>query len=105
MGILDFFKTKVEKLEEKKDVEGLINALKDKNWLVRKDAAVALGEIGDERAVEPLIQALKDESEWVPEKAAFALGKIGDKRAVEPLIRALGHEELHDFEDYFSVER
>ncbi|PXF57631.1 MAG: hypothetical protein C4B59_14855 [Candidatus Methanogaster sp.] len=34
-------------------VEPLIDALKDKNMVVRANAAYILGEIGDERAVEP----------------------------------------------------
>ncbi len=87
----------VDELEEQKDIEGLILALKNEDYLVRKDAAIALKRIGDERAVEALIEALKYES-WeddytvliaVREHAAEALGTIGDKKAVKPLIRAL----------------
>ena len=87
----------IDELEEQKDVEGLILALKNEDYLVRKDAAIALKRIGDERAVEALIEALKYES-WeddytvliaVREHAAEALGTIGDKKAVKPLIRAL----------------
>ncbi len=87
----------VDKLEEQKNVEGLILALKNEDYLVRKDAAIALKRIGDERAVEALIEALKYEN-WeddytvliaVREHAAEALGIIGDKKAVNPLIEAL----------------
>jgi hypothetical protein len=43
------------KLKAKSDVPGLIKALDfKKDPLVRRDAAVALGELGDPRAVEPL---------------------------------------------------
>jgi HEAT repeat protein len=70
-------------------VEPLIVALKDANWDVRRQAAEALGQIGDARAVEPLIAALKDANEMVRRQAAEALGKIGDARAVEPLVTAL----------------
>jgi HEAT repeat protein len=75
-------------------VEPLIGLLKNKDWVVRKDAAMALGEIGDKRAIDPLIRALADKkkdmaSEPVSAEAAEALGKIGDKRAVEPLIKTL----------------
>ena len=87
MGIFDrLFKPNVERLREKKDVKGLIKALRHED--VRKEAAEALVNIG-EPAVEPLIQALKDEYSDVREEAARALGRIGDKRAVEPLIQAL----------------
>jgi len=87
-------KPNVKKMEAKKDVEGLIKVLKDKErmgingWYVRRDAAAALVKIG-EPAVEPLIQALKDEDDTARELAAAALANIGDTRAVEPLIQAL----------------
>ncbi len=78
----------------KRDVEGLIKALKDKNSNVRKKAAAALVEIG-EPAVKPLIEASKDEDFLIQEKAEAALretlGKIG-KPAVKPLIKALKEE-------------
>jgi tetratricopeptide (TPR) repeat protein len=64
---------------------------------VRREAARALGQIGDERAVEPLVQALgEDEETNVRRAAAEALGQIGDERAVEPLMWALseGLEEV-----------
>jgi len=70
-------------------VEKLIRELRDKDWRVRWDAALALREIGDERAVEPLINALRDGYSEVCRAAAEALGKIGDKKAIEPLIIAL----------------
>ena len=82
----------IEELEAKKDVKGLIKALRNKDSGVRKAAAEALGKIGDQRAVEPLIEALRDEYWRVREAAAEALGKIGDQRAVEPLIEALRDE-------------
>ena len=61
MGIFDrLFKPNVKRLKEEKNVKGLIKALRHKDGYVRRDAAEALGKIG-EPAVEPLIQALKDE--------------------------------------------
>jgi HEAT repeat protein len=80
----------VEKLKAKGDVKGLIKALGyKKDAEVRKEAAQALGEIGDTQAVEPLIATLKDENRDVRRAAAEMLGKIGDVRAVEPLITAI----------------
>lgn len=70
-------------------VENLIEALKFKTWFVREGAAVALGEIGDNRAVQPLLEALKDENEYVRSEAAKALGKTGDKKAYYPVLRLL----------------
>lgn len=75
----------IEELKANKDVEGLISALKDKDPMVRGDAAEVLGKIGDSRAVEPLIEALKDIVQYI---AIESLRKIGEP-AVEPLIKAL----------------
>ncbi len=80
----------VEKLKEKKDVKGLINALGyGKDYKVRSAAAQALGEIRDHHAVEPLITALKDKNNDVCTDAARALGEIGDPRAEDGLIAAI----------------
>ncbi|MCK4307846.1 HEAT repeat domain-containing protein [candidate division WOR-3 bacterium] len=89
MGI---FKLNVKKLKKKKDVEGLIKALKHKDWKIREDAAKVLGEIGDKEAVEPLIQAMKDDDRDTRRNAMLALEKIG-KLAVEPLIKALDNKD------------
>ncbi|UCE73499.1 MAG: HEAT repeat domain-containing protein [Methanomassiliicoccales archaeon] len=94
MGI---FKPNVEKMGKKKNVEGLIEVLKDvdEDNSVRKNAAKALGEIGDARAVEPLIQALKARSMYVNEEAVEALGNIKDIRAVMPIIKAMGEKLMY----------
>ena len=83
-------KPDVEKMEENKDVKGLIKALKDKDETVRGKAANALGELKDRKAVKQLIKALQDDSSEVQCASAEALGKIGDKKAVGPLILKLG---------------
>lgn len=82
----------VRKLKAKRDVEGLIEALGyKKNKKVRRNAARALGQIGDPRAVEPLSAALKDKEHDVVRAAVGALGQIGPC-AVRSLIAALKHE-------------
>jgi HEAT repeat protein len=91
MGI--FGPPDVEKMEVKRNVGGLIKALRYKKNDVRKAAAAALGKIGDARAVEPLIATLKDKYFKLRQTAAWALGYIGDARAVEPLIAVLKDEE------------
>ncbi len=89
MGLFDLlFKPNVEKMEAKKDVDGLIKALRYNKYGI-KGAAEALGKIGDKRAIEPLIQALKKGA--FPGEVAEALGEIGDVRAVEALINTLIH--------------
>jgi HEAT repeat protein len=71
----------VEIMKANKDVEGLIEALKDEDSNVRWRVAYALGEIGDRRAVEPLIEALKDKDSDVRWQAAEALEKIKAKKS------------------------
>lgn len=67
------FKPDVARLVQKKDVDGLINALQFgirvknddaafKVYKIREQAAQALGQLGDTRAVEPLVQYLQEES-------------------------------------------
>jgi len=54
-----------------------MDTLKDKNLNVRRNAAEALGEIGDHRAVERLLAALEDEDTYVKIYAAEAIGRMG----------------------------
>ena len=98
MNIFGTFKPNVEKMKAKKDVKGLIKALKynDKKneysevFFIRHQAVKALGEVGDARAIEPLVETMRDDSDkLLGSEAAEALGAIGDKRAVEPLRRPI----------------
>jgi HEAT repeat protein len=78
-------------LEEEKvkdEIEIQIDLLKDPDWVVRREAAITLGEMGDERCVEPLCHALRDGDWQVREVAIEGLGQIGSP-AVELLIRLL----------------
>ncbi|MGZ6266880.1 MAG: HEAT repeat domain-containing protein [Candidatus Limnocylindrales bacterium] len=85
----------VAKLKAKGDVPGLIKALGyDADPSVRRDAAAALGELGDPRAVEPLGLALRNpnwEHDWRDSGAAVdALGRLGAP-AVGTLISLFGY--------------
>jgi HEAT repeat protein len=78
-------------LEEEKvkdEIEIQIDLLKDPDWVVRREAAITLGEMGDERCVEPLCNALRDGDWQVREVAIEGLGQIGSP-AVELLIKLL----------------
>lgn len=86
--------------DPKRGVRQLIVALKDRHAAVRRGAAEALGDVGDQIAVEPLISALNDGDFETRLQAIIALGKIGDARAVEPLIA-----KLKDDRDYFYVRK
>ncbi len=73
-------------------VEPLTAALKNEASKVRRNAALALGEIGDPRAVNPLIATLEDKHSDVYMAGVEAMVKIDATRAVEPLIAALRYE-------------
>jgi len=77
----------IERLEQKRDVQGLIKALEHEEQEVRRRAAQALGAIGDPRAVEPLDFMLRGGRDSL--EAAKALGQIGDSRAVKSLMWAV----------------
>lgn len=93
MGILSgLFKQSVQSMEKNKDIEGLIENLNHRDINVRRQAAAALGRLGDLRAVEPLISILTDtsivheaDSLFLQGDVAKALGEIGDERAVKAL--------------------
>src|SRR5438445_1719831 len=80
----------------KDEVEIQIDLLKDKDWYRRREAAITLGEMGDERPIPHLITALRD-AEWnVREAAEDALTQIGSP-AVEPLIKALREYQIRKY--------
>jgi hypothetical protein len=54
----------------------LVKALNDRNSIVRRSAAEALGKIGSDAAIEELVKALNHEDSDVRRSAAEALGKI-----------------------------
>ena len=58
----------------------------------RRNAAIALGNLGDPDSVDALSSALSDPAEPVRSHAAWALGRIGGHRARKALESALGKE-------------
>ncbi len=58
----------------------MYNYIKDRN-LLRRNAAIALGNVGDPAAVPALVAALSDPAEVVRGHAAWALGRIGGLRS------------------------
>jgi HEAT repeat protein len=83
-------------LEEKTPlaVEELTAALQDPIPEVRREAARALGAIGDARAVPALIQALQDPASNLVLEAADALGAIGSPDATDALLPLLHAERI-----------
>ena len=112
----------LEEEQVKDEIDIQIDLLKDPDWVVRREAAITLGEMGDERCVEPLAAALRD-GDWqvrevaidglgqigspavdvllkllrdwdVRKSAILALGKIRDERVLEPLMQQLRNDEF-----------
>jgi HEAT repeat protein len=80
---------------DQNSVPVLTNALRHANWHVRREAAVALGKIGDNRALEPLSAMLKqDPDSNLRANAAQALGKFAWEEAIPALKSALDDEDL-----------
>ena len=67
----------IEKIKAKRDVKGLIKALRNKKADIRSKAAQALGEIRDARAIEPLLTSLRDGDRNMRWQAGEALEKLG----------------------------
>jgi epoxyqueuosine reductase len=60
---------------------------------LRRNAAVALGNVRDPLSVPALVRALKDETALVRGHAAWALGRIATPQALEALEERVGVEE------------
>ncbi|KST69248.1 HEAT repeat domain-containing protein [Mastigocoleus testarum] len=84
------------RVNEGEAVTRLITALEDEDdrtpeggYPLRRNAARALGKIGDEQAVNPLIESLKCSDFYVREAAAQSLEMLGDPNSVPPLVELL----------------
>jgi hypothetical protein len=80
--------------EQTKNIDYVIKALGDEDYMIQMAAARILGETRSPLAVEPLVTTLRKNKHYaVREEAAHALGKIKDPRSVEALIEALGDKD------------
>lgn len=75
-----------ERVKDEIDIQ--IDLLNDPDWVVRREAVITLGEMGDERCIEPLAKALRDGDWQVREVAVEAMGQVGSP-AVELLVKLL----------------
>ncbi|MBD1928143.1 HEAT repeat domain-containing protein [Trichocoleus sp. FACHB-90] len=83
---------KTEQVNDLVKVPALRQSLRDADAEVRREAAEALGalgEIGNEAAISTLLQVLQDSNAMVRASAAKALGKIGSEDAISALLIAL----------------
>ena len=70
----------------------MYNYIHEKKWFQR-NAAIAIGNTGEERYVPDLARAMDDPEEVVREYAAWGLGRIGGERAREALEESLAGEQ------------
>jgi len=106
-------------IEEKSDSPELIPLLlRDKNYYkkvlpesvlemdisaLRRNVALALGNIGDPIAVPALVKSLSHSKSKVRSYAAWALGRIGGKRARDAMARSLNSETNSEVEEEIKV--
>lgn len=84
------------RVTEKEAIDLLLMALEDESdrapdggYPLRRNAARALGKLGDKRAVPPLIRCLEFPDFYVRESAAQALEMLNDSKATNALIKLL----------------
>jgi HEAT repeat protein len=78
----------LEEDQVKDEIDIQIDLLNDPDWVVRREAVITLGEMGDERCIEPLAKAMRDGDWQVREVAVEAMGQVGSP-AVEMLLKLL----------------
>lgn len=79
----------------------LLPLLRDKDILVRKETAYALGKTRNPQAVRPLVETIqKDRIQEVKDAATVALGEIGDVSAIGALTQIL-QRKPRDEEEFF----
>lgn len=86
----------LEEEQVKDEIDIQIDLLTDTDWVVRREAVITLGEMGDERCVEPLARALRDGDWQVREVAIEAMGQVGSP-AVETLLKLLRDWEVRKY--------
>ena len=82
--------------QAKDEIDIQIDLMSDPDWVVRREAVITLGEMGDERCVEPLARALRDGDWQVREVAIEAMGQVGSP-AVETLLKLLRDWEVRKY--------
>ncbi|MEZ6194904.1 MAG: HEAT repeat domain-containing protein [Planctomycetota bacterium] len=94
--------TSLGKLGDRAAIRGLIEALGDKQSVVRQSAAIALGRLlrSDDREVARLVRAAEREKDTAARRfAIMALGRVGGETAHDALHRLLddGNTEIRPF--------
>ena len=87
-----------------KKLEALLEGLRDKDEDVRREAALALGEMGEAAArpevIQALLERLRDKYGDVRAAAALALGWMGKAAATPEVLQALRERLRIDKKEY-----
>jgi HEAT repeat protein len=73
----------IENMKLDKNLNGLVLALKDEDKYIRKEAAFALGEVGNRDCTKYILESLNDESAPVRAVAVISIAKIGKSTNAE----------------------
>lgn len=94
MSIFDsLMKPNIRKLEEKKDVSGLIKIVtSDKDNDSRREAVKALGRLNDPMAILPLTQMVSDRQ--IGDDAVRTIAEIKSPESIQALLLFLSHKEF-----------
>jgi HEAT repeat protein len=76
--VLDFWSPRVQRLERRRDVAGIIDVLRSGSPRARRAAANTLIRLPDPRSVDVLAESLAVDDPLVRRNAAIALGEIRD---------------------------
>ncbi len=93
LGIAGRALPKVERLQDDRDTSGLAELLRQGSPLERREAARALGALGEESAREPLVAALADPDVLVARQAAAGLVGLATPADLPQLEAALRHSD------------
>lgn len=92
MGFFGLFKPNLEKMEQQRDVPGLIKVLGNPDEELREEALQILSRICEEEHLKHLTSALSDSYWRVRAAAAEVMGCVGCDDAAEPLLNQLNDE-------------
>ncbi|MEW5760614.1 MAG: HEAT repeat domain-containing protein [Candidatus Thermoplasmatota archaeon] len=96
---IDIPKDEIEEMLEKKNIDGIINALNTNDVGMRCKAIWALGKLKGDIAFDALIKTLKDSDTHVRIESINALREIGDKKAIPYLKELLNDDSTYEFFD------
>jgi HEAT repeat protein len=86
------FKPDIADLKEKRDISGLIQSLSYREWTIRRDAAVALGELAAEVAW--LLEGLQSLRKFLPSVVVPKLAAYLHKADFDPIESSIESEQM-----------